>query len=1597
MGIAATPEALSSDPADYDSDGDGRPDQPSEETAIEVATRLGVEVEVLSLRSESQTVVADAEGLLSVEDFGSPIRIQTDPDGADDGWVDVDYDLEETGDGVWAPKASRADVVVNGTVDGVVEAARVTYEDGSSVAVTWPEDNPGELGEPVIEGGLATYPLEGFSGSVDLVVAMTTTGASTWLRINEALTPEETAAIESEGVTFGVRTSGGVDLQTSDEAIAADPALATDVSPGALVLTDDDGEAVGATPPLVAWDSSALDEVGMPTEYTLLGSDLTELEGTGDPGDAGDASGSGDSSEHELTVTPPAELLGGTDGAGAGVEYPVIIDPQFENLTQSQDTWIRNGTTALNGSDSKLLVGKHGTSGAAANLAASLLQFQSTVFDGRQIDQAYLGLYQYGAGTCADRTMNIYSIRDQWAQSQTTWANQPSFYNTNFETATQNRAPSCSSGAGYVDMKITPIVRDWAHGARPNRGVILAAPNGSDTTSARSYCSMDYSAAFPGCDHKPYLRVSYSLAIAGQRPGASHLSFTASDRINTTVDVGTGNLMVTVNGLNLPTMDGQLPLSATYNAVGGSTDRRLGRGWILENTTDIRMTPRAGSQSSADVVFTGPGGRTEEFTTTTTSGSGVTSYDSPDGVKADLFRSSNGYTLKMRESQMKYVFSPDGGLLRMEDRNGNTTGVSEGATPSGSAYKNLTIETPAGSVAARTGNITTTSNGTTTITQGTSSALRTISFARSNNQTTSFTDARGRTTTFSYNSNGLLSEIAAPGNVTTQFTYDDRRRVTAVTQVENASGGPGNSITRFSYPNRHLTRVAAPDTNQSQSVDEAPNTVYEIDDYNRVKKTIDPEGRERSRTYTPNSDTATSTLGASSGGGGGGGAAAGSTITNTWEGNGGDSMTGSTMPTGASSSWEYNGTAGAVYSPTSSEDDAGNQSLYTYNGAGNQMTSSDASQATAEVTRNSDGTIDTATSPGNGSNDTNYGYTNRQVTSMTPVTGSSLTARAYTYDTVGRLATSTNGRGITTTYSYNENDQVVSVTHDGGGTGGSGTQTVTYGYDAAGRQNSRVDTHGTTTTTYDQLGRLLTRVNTAGGGTITYTYDKASRLASSTSTEGGTTNYAYDNAGTPTGYNYPVTPGSSTRITVRFTTDDKGRRTGTYVAPNADFTTWTARTTNTYDKSGRVSRVRADRGNGTPDIIDVSYCYVAGTTPASACPENDTDNDRAKLAWKKDNLTGDGVRYTYDETGRLTNAQPTAGGTTYSYDYNQAGARTSATAGSTTQTLTFNAAHQISTSGYTYDGAGNLTADPASGSTNITYTPADQLNSVNKNGTTYYYSHAGDDNNELLEQSSPDGTYRYTYGRNAGTGVPVVEQVHRTFNSNGSVVTNAAAVISDPVTGTPVMLKSDDGIASIYVYDGTPGAPIALISDQAGQAARTAAYTYDPYGAATTAAGANPNVAAENPYTFSGNGVRDRTTNWVHYGERYYSTRTGTFTQQDTLDAPLDPNNANRYAYAGGDPINNTDPTGRYSWDEFKGDAKGAISSFADGWVDYTVTVIATTTFFAFAGTSAGCIAGAWAGPPGCAAGAQTGAGIGTAAGFIYGNALAIGQLWANS
>ena len=89
-----------------------------------------------------------------------------------------------------------------------------------------------------------------------------------------------------------------------------------------------------------------------------------------------------------------------------------------------------------------------------------------------------------------------------------------------------------------------------------------------------------------------------------------------------------------------------------------------------------------------------------------------------------------------------------------------------------------------------------------------------------------------------------------------------------------------------------------------------------------------------------------------------------------------------------------------------------------------------------------------------------------------------------------------------------------------------------------------------------------------------------------------------------------------------------------------------ARNLVTYDDSGRVVRVTADVGPATDydRVVDITYCYTAGTTPAGGCTTS-AAGDRDKLVWQKDNLTGKATTYDYDGAGRLIEAAVTGGGT----------------------------------------------------------------------------------------------------------------------------------------------------------------------------------------------------------------------------------------------------------------------------------------------------------------------------------------------------------------
>lgn len=997
---------------------------------------------------------------------------------------------------------------------------------------------------------------------------------------------------------------------------------------------------------------------------------------------------------------------------------------------------------------------------------------------------------------------------------------------------------------------------------------------------------------------------SITTGLTGDRPGATELSFPVSDQVSASVDVGTGNLRVQNLSLSLVGVTGAVTVGQTYNTFGapiGSTSLPAAKNW----TVGIQGVGYL-SQGSTGVVYTAGDGSTWLFTPV--SGS-TTAYTSPAGIKADLVNTGTGYTLTDRQTRQLTTFDVDGQPVSIADRNGNVTSIGY----SGAGNPN-SVTSSAGPVAARTATLTySATTFTLTATQTSGASSRNVKWVKdANSFLTSIVDANGKTTSFGY-TGGLLSSITSPTGAVITFTYESgTSRVLSVSQANTTAGSPGTSITRITYPSSTQRLVARPNTNQSSSVATVPHLTYTIDATSKLVTAVtDEESRQRGATYTPNGDTATSTSGT--------GGTAGTT-TSTYGANGGDSQTSLQRPGGATNSAAYANTAAATkYLASSTTDSAGNSSTYTYNGAGNALTSTNtALAATATLTYSTDGsgTVATALAPGNGTNKTVYTYTNKQLTGVTPVTGSSLGARAFTYDDFGRVRTATNGRGVTLTYSYDKQDRLTSTSFS------DTTPTVTNTYTDIGQPKTRVDGNGTTTYGYDQLGRLISRVNTAGGGTISYGYDKSSNLTSTTDSRGTTTN-EFDDSGVPTEMTYNKI--NATDQVLGFATDNRGRRTDTWLQTNGSRTSWAAHTHNDYDTSSRVSRTIAETGPATTPTttMDVSYCYNSAT-PAPTCSTG-TTTDRTKLQWSKDNLTGQVTAYTYDAGGRLTKATQTGGtgANTYTYTYDSRGNRlTAVVTGATpsSQTFTANAANQISTAGYTFDGTGNMTADP-SGS--YTYNGAEQMTKVTQGANVFDYKYAGTSQVEVLQQEKTSATYELTYGRQNQQGLPIVEQLKITAGASTAV----AYIENDPVTGQPLMLRTSSGTQALYVYGGT-GNPEALLTDFASV---SYTYDYDPYGVPVLSSGGGSG-ATQNPFVFKG-GIQDRATGWVHFGARWYNPATGRWTQQDTLDNPLDPKNANRYAYAGCDPINNMDPMGQavsqcgFNWFLVGIEATGIVSS----------------------------------------------------------------------
>lgn len=1052
--------------------------------------------------------------------------------------------------------------------------------------------------------------------------------------------------------------------------------------------------------------------------------------------------------------------------------------------------------------------------------------------------------------------------------------------------------------------------------------------------------------------------------LTGQRTSANRLPFSVTDQTSASVDVGTGNLLVSTAAMSLPGATSSTPIGASYNS---RSSRSADANTMAANRWQYALAGAGDLTANASgVVYTDGAGTAWQFTPSLTLGQGA--FTTPAGLQQTLTRVSTSatdaeYQLKGWTSNQIVHFNLAGQPTSVVDRNKNQISFN-----TSDGYALTTLVSTGGSISAdqKTGARVATSsyaNGVQTFTQTSGSSSRSVSWTKNAaGDITAYTDATGKKTTFGYTS-GDLTSITAPNGGVTSFTYDSNDRVTKVSQSNTTAGSPGTAVTRLSYVSDTSTQVADPRSDQSATVANAKHTTYTLDSKDLVTKTVDPMSRERSKSYnSANNGVATSQVGAA-------GADSTGTTSNKYDKNDSQSLTASQSGSGSSSSVEYgSSSSAAAYLPSKVTSSSSSSSSMEYDDYGNQTSSQSGSVAGSKATidYNGDGTVKQATAPGNSGNPTKYTYdANKQLSKITPPTGTSVGVKDYTYDAFGRVKTETDGRGNTTTFGYDNDDRGTTTSFS------DGTATVTNTYDANGNQTGQASATGTITNGYDQQNRITSTVNSAGGGQVSYGYDLAGNTVKVADAQ-GTVTHDYDSSGALTTTTYPSGAGTAKQL---YKTDsNSGRRTDVWLnaVPNADASkdpeVWEAHQHTDYDKSGKITRVQAwgDEDRAHP-IVDTTYCYISGITAGADCSKEDKTNDRDQLQWSKDNTTdqaGSGriTSYGYKSdddapTDRLTSVTQTGGAkpTNWKFTYDDAGNRTQATetdvatGKTTTDTkFSFNAVGQITTAGYKYDGTGNMIAAPGE---TFTYNGAQQMTSSTKDGVKTSYTYAGASMVKLLSQTTDRGnSYQYAYGKG------------RTLTARTVTGAGTASVLSDPSGGRPMDLRSSDGSTSMWVIDGI-GNPAAAITDKGTKAY---AVSYSPYGGESVSYGDTSIQWQQNPYGFKA-GIRSSSANngLTKFGYRWQSATTGGWIERDTLDAPLDPGNANRYAYAGGDPVNNSDPTGRSLL------AAGVDAALSTGLAVGATAVICAATAVV-----------------GCAVGGVIAAGVAGAAGGIAGEAI---------
>jgi len=898
-----------------------------------------------------------------------------------------------------------------------------------------------------------------------------------------------------------------------------------------------------------------------------------------------------------------------------------------------------------------------------------------------------------------------------------------------------------------------------------------------------------------GADHRVVTEGSYTATLTaetidGQCKETMSTPFTVKSNpedcklfaeFGSFVNIASGSLSNSQMLFNIPNSKLLGEFTLSYNSLDGNRIP-LGTGWT--HTYSINL---ASNNDGSYTVREGNGSR-------------VTLYKNGDSYIPEtssypiLVKIDDGTNLLSHKNGLRYTFSAEGKITRIEDRNANAVAFSHDGNG------NLTvINDPSGR----------------TITFNYDGANRIIAIVDPSGNTHSFTYTGDHLATIStqtalspvinwnytYDAQGFLLTKTDPQGYTTAYEYDDNHRVIGSTDPEGKprtiSYDPENSLTQVTEKDGGVWAYKY-DPNLGALVEKTDpqggKTTYQYDPKRNLISETDPRGNAASYTYDERDNPTSVTDGL------------GNVTAYTYNGfnqvatitdpqnnisrmayDEKGNLISLTDPAGATTQYSYD-SRGNVTRVTNAN---GKATLLGYDQSSNLISLTDPSGAVSKFVYDQSGNlIRQEDSLGNITRFEYDGF-NRLTKIIDPLGN----VTRYAYDSNGKRTSVTDANGNATYFEYNYRGQATRVTDALRNVtnftyGGTGCPSCGGGID---KLTSLTDANGNATTfQYDPLGRLIRETDPLGNRTV-YSYDARGNLIARTDAKGDTISYSYDPLNRLTQKSYP----DGTREVFQY--DAKGN---IIYAGNKDIAY-----NFTYDARGKIIQVVDSNGR------TVGYQYDAlGNRTRMATPEGKT------------------VTYSYDPSSRLAEIESEAGSFNFSHD--PLGRRTKLSfPNKTFAAYSYDPAsrltglvHQTSKGSvinsfhYTHDGVGNR----------VTRTEGDEKYAYSYDGIYQLLEALPVDRRGKVKEHSPHGEgYSYDAVGNRLTG-PRLKDSYLYDQGNQLTVDRRFSYEYDPNGNLVKKRDLDEGKSSVYSYDYENR--LTKVEVQKGDKLKTVTFAYDPFG-----------------------------------------------------------------------------------------------------------------------------------------------------------------------